>query len=47
VVAHGSYVTLVAIEMHNSFDKQEVSKESRQVIGSLWLCLPSRRYCAL
>jgi hypothetical protein len=42
-----NHVTRIAVEMHSSFNKEEVSTESRDVIDSLWTLLPSRRKCAL
>lgn len=41
------YITQVAIKMHSSVSKHEASSESRDTIGSLWIYLPSRSYCAL
>jgi hypothetical protein len=41
------YIAQVAINMHSFVSKHEASSESRDIIGCLWICLPSRSYYAL
>jgi hypothetical protein len=41
-----NHVTRTAIEMHSSFNGQEVSTESRNVVDSLWTLPPSGKNCA-
>jgi hypothetical protein len=40
------YIAQVAMKMHSSFSKQEVSTESPDIVGSQWTCVPSESCCA-
>lgn len=36
----------IAIRMHNTIQNRSAPAESRYLLDSLWICLPSRSYCA-